>query len=165
MATHRAAAFLGVALFALASCADGRGDLGFGVTERDGIPELVIAVCAQPPPVSLIVARGPTGGTPPWAEEPREEYTITRVARSDWESDQLVISLDTHDAPASMRGIWVVYDYGPNPTRGAFAGSALMPEPPWPSHPSALATASLTEPFGERPVDLDAEPGDICEDS
>lgn len=158
-----AGALLAVILIAVTSCAANRADLGFGVTERDGNPELIVALCGQPPPLTLIVARGPSDGMPPWAEAPNEDDRIFQVDNSEWKSGQLRVSLSLDDAPPFKEGIWVVYDFGSRTADGIIAGSMLMPEAPWPTYPLALTTPSLTRSWGERPVRID-EQRDVCEE-
>ncbi|MGB6059879.1 MAG: hypothetical protein WBF71_16605 [Microthrixaceae bacterium] len=147
----------------LVGCATDLGDLGFAVTERDGVQELVIALCGSDPPGHLLIARGPTGGISGPAENakfagPSDENILFELRKDDWESDELTFNLgELSAAPASMQE-FMVYS-GSNNGLGWSVGSMTLPEGPWPTRPLAL-----TSPFEfEREIRLDTERGNLCE--
>ncbi|MGB3412693.1 MAG: hypothetical protein WBA45_16030 [Microthrixaceae bacterium] len=147
----------------LVGCATDMGDLGFAVTERDGVQELVIALCGSEPPQHMVIARGPTGGmTDP--EEiskyvgPSDENILFELRKEECDSDEMTFNLGGFsDAPASMQ-TFMVYS-GSNNGFGSSAGWMTLPDGPWPTHPLAL-----TSPFKfVREVRLDTDRGNLCE--
>lgn len=147
----------------LSGCATDLGDLGFAVTERDGVQELVIALCGSDPPGYLVIARGPTGGIQDPKEIsqfalPSKESILFDVSEEEWESDERTFNLGAFsDAPTSMQE-FMVYSGSQNGLDSSAEWMAL-PEGPWPTQPLAL-----TSPFDfAREVRLDAERGNVCE--
>ncbi len=149
----------------LQGCDVTAGEIGFAVTERNGVQELVLALCGDDPPGQMIVARGPTGGiTDPdqgaQYAEPAVDNIVHELRPSDWESGEVTLALRTpSDAPSALQE-FMVYALSEGSWRSQKGWTALPPGP-WPSHPLALTSASGFN----QPVRLGTPRGELCLES